>query len=136
MRETTFSGTTNQEMRPDIRAAAMFFGGGSDKKSCSRLVDMLNDTTTCFSLDSDFRFDTSYPYYDHPRVKRKREYLQDLYRKNEPFPIYRYDIWPPRLGREGNFMLGNRAEKMLKRFTNQDFGKDANAWREWIENNM
>ena len=91
-------------------------------KELLTLVDVLADETplNIYKFKGQPRFmEQSYPFADHRFVKIWRDGWEKHPEKKEP----------PRT-------IGGDAEINLKRLTEQDFGKDAEAWRRWIERHV
>ena len=60
--------------------------------------------------------DPTFPFYDHPAIRASRLHAEQM-AKQERLP------------------LNKVAEAKLKELTGQDFGDNADAWREWVEAN-
>jgi hypothetical protein len=91
-------------------------------KELLTLVDVLADETplNIYKFKGQPRFmEQSYPFADHRFVKSMRDGWEKHPEKKEP----------PRT-------IGGDAEINLKILTEQDFGKDAKAWRKWIERHV
>ena len=82
------------------------------------LVDVLDDKTQQ-DMEYYLSADKSGSLADHPCVRWGIEISKKWYEKN----------WKP-------MTLGDFAENKLKQLTKRGFGKDAKAWRKWIETNV
>ena len=60
--------------------------------------------------------DPTFPFYDHPAIRASRLHAQQIASQERP-------------------TLNKVAEAKLKELTGQDFGDDADAWREWVKAN-
>ena len=113
----------NPDIRPDVRAKAIrtagWLGTLKLKSALSHLVDMLDDDTMC---DGRIVYSTSeafFLFHDHPVVQLRRRSRERHLERTGESPKTISDV----------------ALENLKLRTEQDFGKDAEAWRKWIEEN-
>jgi len=86
-------------------------------KALLTLVDVLTDETPAAAKKPRF-LEASYPFADRGFVKASHEW------------------WKKQQGKESARTIGEAAENKLKQLTRQDFGKDAEAWRRWIERHV
>lgn len=86
-------------------------------KALLTLVDVLTDETPAAAKQPRFMED-SYPFAYHGFVKASHEW------------------WKKQQEKEFARTIGEAAENKLKQLTRQDFGKDAEAWRRWIERHV
>lgn len=87
------------------------------QKALLTLVDVLTDETPAAPKQPRFMED-SYPFADHSVAKTGRKW------------------WKEQQEKEFAGTIGEAAENKLKQLTRQDFGKNAEAWRKWIERHV
>ncbi|HUS72709.1 MAG TPA: M28 family peptidase [Sedimentisphaerales bacterium] len=87
------------------------------QKALLTLVDVLTDETPAAPKQPRFMED-SYPFADHRVAKTGRKW------------------WKEQLEKEFAGTIGQEAENKLKQLTEQDFGKDVEAWRRWIQRHV
>lgn len=97
---------------PDLRDFAIWavFHHG-ETEDWLLLADLVTDRTVADSFRLEPAFDETFPFYDDGFTEG-----------------FRYTHGPV-----GTHTLGSIAQSRLKALTGQDFGGDAEAWREWIE---
>lgn len=86
-------------------------------KALLTLVDVLTDETPVTTKQPRFMED-SYPFADHSVAKAEHKW------------------WKKQQEKEFARTIGEAAENKLKQLTRQDFGKNAEAWRRWIERHV
>jgi hypothetical protein len=111
----------NPDVRPDVRADAIqtWAGRGKLKSALLDLVDVLGDDTVC---DEGILYSTSeefFLFHDHPMVQSRRRSRERYFERENSSPRTISDV----------------ALESLTARTQQDFEKDAKAWRKWIEEN-
>jgi hypothetical protein len=87
------------------------------QKALLTLVDVLTDETPAAPKQPRFMED-SYPFADHSVAKTGRKW------------------WKKQQEKEFAGTIGEAAENKLKQLTRQDFGKDPEAWRRWIQKHV
>ena len=102
----------NPRVRPDVRAMTMRFYDGRD--SLLAWVDILDNKQETQKKEYMRFMDDSYPFSDRFISRREKQY------------------WKKKLKSR---TLADEALTCLKRHTKQNFGKDKQLWREWIQTN-
>jgi hypothetical protein len=102
---------------PDVRTRAVWDLNATRREGLLTLVETLDDKTPSARYTESPRFmDESYPFANHRVIKEARKW------------------WKKKL--ETPITIGNDAETKLKLLTEQNFGRDAKAWRKWIKVNV
>ncbi len=83
------------------------------------LVDVADNNTPCHSREDYLYMEQSYPFYDHPGVRLMSEMTDNWY-----------------IEKGKSITIGSKAREKLCELTKKDFGKNAKAWRRWIEANV
>jgi hypothetical protein len=113
----------NREVRPDVRADAIrtpgWGGRGKLKGALLNLVDILDDETVCDERFLHSTLEEFFLFHDHPKVQSERRSWERYFEREGRSPRTISDV----------------ALENLKRRTQQDFEKDAEAWGKWIEEN-
>ena len=111
----------NTAMHPLFRAeqlVALARMGGKD--DLLKAAEMVADETPLAAPTIDCLYDESYPFYDHPVLKSERREREAEVESGREDHDHR------------NVTLGDLALHLLVDATDQDFGTDAVAWRDWI----
>ena len=127
-------------IRSDVRARAIsILTKGAGPEAMLTLVDVLNDETPCYREEYDHCMDKSYPFYNHPGIQMRRAWAKWFEKKGKSKAPETSII--ERAGEciilknEMPMTLGDKALLKLTKLTKRDFGKDKQAWREWVEAN-
>lgn len=113
----------NSDLPAHVRATAIcLMPKIPDKEALVILTRLLDDDAIWnrSSIDPLKTLDPSHPLYDAPGTSALLGVLKQLFEKDRQHPR----------------TLADAAENKLKKLTGQDFGKDAAAWREWIESHF
>ena len=106
----------DKNVRADIRGWAISsLTKGVGREGLLALVDVLGDQTLRWKSEYLYFLSDSYPFSDHITVSLARKWYEE---------------------KGKSVTVGNEAERKLRDLTKKDFGKDARAWRKWIEGHV
>lgn len=112
----------DRPIRADLRVSALGLAGkhgAKDRLTLLALCDVLDDDSPASEPESLPRFREDYPFAERQSVKISKTVIEQQMKRSP----------------NASKSIGDLARDELKKSTGEDFGKDAEQWREWIRRN-